>query len=93
MTLGKFHKRLTDGAFAGIDGVSEIRATYNVSWRRIDFAIPKDHIQPMWDGYLRQLARQQNVEENTGPSANFGYLIIAGGVVVSLGMLAIKFLS
>jgi hypothetical protein len=93
MTLGKFHKKLMEGALAGIEGVSEIPTTYLVNWRRIDFAIPKDHIQPMWDGYLRQLARMKDAEENSGVSTNYGYIILGGGILVSLGMIAVAFLK
>jgi hypothetical protein len=91
MTLEKFYKRLMEGALGGYNGVSEIKTEYLVNWRRIDFAIPEDHIQPMWDGYLRQLARMINEDNNAG-SNGFGYVILAGGIVISLGMLAIKFL-
>lgn len=92
MTLEKFYHHLIAGKFNGIQGVSDIPTTYTVNWRRIDFAIPEDHIQPMWDGYLRQLARMINEDENTG-STGFGYVILAGGIVISLMMLLIKFLS
>jgi len=93
MTLDKFHRRLVEGAFNGMEGVSSIKPYYPVSWARIDFAIPEEHIQPMWDGYLRQLARQEDKEENSGPSVNLGYGIIIGGVVVSIGILAMKFMT
>lgn len=93
MTLGKFHKRLAEGKFNGIDGVSDIKLDFDVPWRRIDFAIPENHIQPMWDGYLGQFANQIHEDTNSGPSPMIGYLIIAGGVVVSLGMLAVRFMT
>ena len=92
MTLEKFYKRLMEGAFNGYEGVLDIKTTYRVNWRRIDFAIPKDHIQPMWDGYLRQLAKMINEDTNAG-SAGFGYVILGGSVLISLAMLALKFLS
>lgn len=92
MTLGKFHHHLVAGKFNGIAGVEQINPNYKVSWRRIDFAIPEDHIQPMWDGYLRQLAKVLN-DEQAGPSATFGYIILGGGILISLGMIAVRFLG
>lgn len=93
MTLGKFHKRLTEGKLSGIEGVSEIPTTYRVPWARIDAAIPRDHEQPMWDGYLRQLARQKDNEENNPDNKYLGYLIIIGGIFVSLTMIGAKLIT
>jgi hypothetical protein len=89
MTLGKFYKRLCEGK---LGPCPEIPRTYNVSWRRIDFAIPRDHIQPQWDGYLRQLARQLDVDKG-GDLTMYGYLILGISLLICVGMLAIKFLK
>lgn len=92
MTLDKFHKYLVGHKFDGIEGISEIKPYYTVNWRRIDFAIPEDHIQPMWDGYLRQLARMIDEDMNAS-SVTYGYIILGGSILICLGMLAIRFLS
>lgn len=90
MTLGKFHKRLVENK---LGPCPDIPRYFLVPWRRIDFAIPKDHIQPMWDGYLRQLARKMNEDTNSGDFTMYGYLILAISALICLGMIAVKFMK
>ena len=91
-TLMKFRRYLEQGKFAAM-GVKEIvQPTYNVSWLRIDKAIPKDHIQPMWDGYLRQLSERMN-KDDSGNMSIYAYLVLGISALICIGMLAIKFLK
>lgn len=89
MTLGKFWKRLAAGS---LGEQPDIPKYYVVPWKRIDLAIPKDHIQPMWDGYLRQLARQKDNDANA-EYGMYGYIILGVSGLICLGMIAVKFLS
>lgn len=89
MTLGKFWKHLNAGKLGEQPGIERY---YTVPWKRVDMAIPKDHIQPMWDGYLRQLARQKDTEDNKDYGM-YGYIILALACVICVGMLGIKFLG
>lgn len=89
MELGKFYKELVKGTFGACETIPRY---YKVDWKRIDFAIPSDHIQPMWDGYLRQLARKLNTEDNADLT-NYGYLILGISALICVGMLAIRYLK
>jgi hypothetical protein len=88
MTLDKFYRRLTEGKL----GNPDIKTTFLVDWKRIDMAIPKHHVQPQWDGYLRQLARKMN-DDQGGDFTMYGYLILGVSAFICLGMLLIKFLG
>lgn len=89
LTLGKFHKYLCAGMFGECP---TILRTYRVDWKRIDFAIPEKHIQPMWDGYLGQLARKMEGSD-TEDFRNYGYIMLAVSALICLAMLAFKFLK
>ncbi len=89
-TLGKFQRYLAEGKFAGMGVAEFLKPTYTVSWLRIDKAIPRDHIQPMWDGYLRQAAERE-ADEADGSMTNYAYIILIMSALICIGMLAYKF--
>lgn len=89
MTLGKFYRRLSEGK---LGACPDIPRTFTVNWRRIDFAIPKDHVAPMWDGFLRQFAHTLH-EVNNSDYTNYGYIILGGSILISLGMIAVSYLK
>jgi len=89
MTLGKFWKRLNEGK---LGPQPDIPQYYTVPWKRIDMAIPRDHIQPMWDGYLRQLAREKEAD-TAGEYTMYGYLIIGVSGLICIAMLVMDFLK
>lgn len=86
LSLDKFHRYLVAGKFNGIEGVSDIKPWYRVPWKRIDMAFPEDHEQPMWDGYLRQLARQKDNDQNADYTM-YGYLILGISALICIGMI------
>lgn len=63
-----------------------------MEWKRIDFAIPQNHVQTQWDGYLRQLAKTLNEDENPDMST-YGYIILGMAALIDIGMLATHFLK
>jgi len=88
-TLEKFYRRLCEEK---LGPCPTIKRTYKVDWKRIDFAIPPDHVQTQWDGYLGQLARKMNEDVATDMSM-YAYLILGISGLICLGMLVIKFLK
>lgn len=98
-TLDKFYRCAIDGKLGGItvDNTGRkflgiIPLTYRVEWKRIDFAIPPNHVQTQWDGYLRQLAKTLNEDTNSDLSM-YGYIILGMAALIDIGMLAIKFMK
>lgn len=88
-TLAKFHKRLCENKLGACPNIPR---KYRVQWKRTDFAIPPDHVQTQWDGYLGQLARKMN-SETVADMTMYAYLILGISGVICIGMLAIEFVS
>lgn len=87
VSLGKFHRYLVARKFDGIPGVSEIPAKITVEWKRIDMAMPEDHEQPQWDGYLGQLAHKED-ETNNSPNYTLAYVILAASFGICILLVA-----
>jgi hypothetical protein len=88
-TLGKFYKCLCENKMGPCP---EVKRNFRVDWKRIDFAIPPDHVQTQWDGYLGQLAKRMNEIENADVSM-YGYIILGLSAMICIGMLVIKFIK
>ena len=98
-TLDKFYRYAIAGKLGGVTVdhtgakfLGIIPLTYRVEWKRIDFAIPQNHVQTQWDGYLRQLAKTLNEDENPDMST-YGYIILGMAALIDIGMLATHFLK